>query len=281
MMIKYLEKELKKTYKASYGSMNNEYLEIVCWVASMSLETIATSDALYHNVGKFFFSKLEHTIFVTLVGQDILRGKHIKEGGVKPLDWLHFTISLLCHDIGYVKGVCKLDDKEKNIFATGKGSDVVQLEEGKTDASLTPFHVDRGNLFIKDRFENHKVIDYKEIQKNIELTRFPVPQDGDHNDTKGFPGIVRAADLLGQLSDPRYLNKTAALFYEFTETGSVEKMGFKNPGDLKKGYPLFFWGGVFPYVKDAIEYLKSTSSGRQHLSNLFSNVFMTENITKL
>lgn len=52
MMIKFLEKELKETYKASYGSMNQEYLEIVCWVASMSLETIATSDALYHNVGK-------------------------------------------------------------------------------------------------------------------------------------------------------------------------------------------------------------------------------------
>lgn len=77
------------------------------------------------------------------------------------------------------------------------------------------------------------------------------------------------------------MNKTAALFYEFTETGSVEKMGFKNPGDLKKGYPSFFWNGVYPYVKDAIEYLKATSSGRQHLSNLFSNVFMTENIKKL
>ncbi|HBB33823.1 MAG TPA: metal-dependent phosphohydrolase, partial [Cyanobacteria bacterium UBA9273] len=56
------------------------------------------SDALYHNV--------EHTILVTLVGQEILRGKHIRDGGVSCEDWLHFIISLLCHDIGYVKGVC-------------------------------------------------------------------------------------------------------------------------------------------------------------------------------
>src|SRR5215469_12457381 len=45
----------------------------------------------------------------TLVGQEILRGKHISEGGVTPRDWLHFIISLLCHDIGYVRGVCRGD----------------------------------------------------------------------------------------------------------------------------------------------------------------------------
>jgi hypothetical protein len=51
----------------------------------------------------------EHTMMVTLVGQEILRGKHIREGGVTPRDWLHFISSLLCHDIGYVRGVCLCD----------------------------------------------------------------------------------------------------------------------------------------------------------------------------
>lgn len=236
-------------------------------------EIIAQSDALYHNI--------EHTTFVTLVGQDIIRGKHIKEGRVTPLDWLHYTISLLCHDIGYVKGVCKLDNREKNMFATGKGDETVKIEYGGTDASLTQYHVDRGKLFVKDRFEGHSIINWKVISDNIELTRFPVPSSTDHSDTNGFPGMVRGADLLGQLSDPRYLNKIAALFYEFQETGHSEDLKFKNPGELQVGYPKFFWNGVFPYVKDSMDYLRVTTSGRQHLANLYSNVFVTEHTDKI
>ncbi len=70
----------------------------ITWMnQNYALEIISNSDALYHNV--------EHTILVALVGQEILRGKHIKEGKVLPIDWLHCIISLVCHDIGYVKGV--------------------------------------------------------------------------------------------------------------------------------------------------------------------------------
>lgn len=38
------------------------------------------------------------------------------------------------------------------------------------------------------------------IKNNIELTRFPVPSTNDHQDTTHFSGLVRAADLIGQLS---------------------------------------------------------------------------------
>jgi hypothetical protein len=48
------------------------------------------------------------------------------------------------------------------------------------------------------------------IKRNIELTRFPVPADEDHQDTTNFPGLIRAADLIGQMSDPRYLQKISA-----------------------------------------------------------------------
>jgi hypothetical protein len=44
-----------------------------------------------------------------LVGQEVLRGKHLREGGISPRDWLHFIISLLCHDIGYVRGISMND----------------------------------------------------------------------------------------------------------------------------------------------------------------------------
>jgi hypothetical protein len=107
----------------------------------LAIETIAQSDALYHNV--------EHTIFVTLVGQEILRGKHIRCGGVTPKDWLHFIISLLCHDIGYVRGICRQDQPKENKYATGVDYGMVQIPDGSTDAALTPYHVDRGKLFIR------------------------------------------------------------------------------------------------------------------------------------
>lgn len=271
---KFIE-ELRGAYTKTYGAMNKEYGEIIEWIGTMSLEIISNSDAMYHNV--------EHTIHVTLVGQEILRGKHIREGGVSPKDWLHCIVSFLCHDIGYVKGISKLDNPEKNIFATGLGTDVVQVEDGSTDASLTPYHVSRGKLFVQERFGNHAIIDASIIQRNIEYTRFPVPDQSEagykHDDP--FPSIVRAADLIGQLADPRYLQKVSCLFYEFAETGANKKLGYNNPGDLKKNYPRFYWGAVHNWVKECLLYLNYTQNGKQILAQLFANVFSVEHMSEL
>src|SRR5438067_7367808 len=182
--------ELRAGYRRMYGGLKPDYEDIIHWVGGMSLENIANSDALYHNV--------EHTILVTLVGQEILRGKHMREGGVTPDDWLLYIISLLSHDIGFVRGVCRADRRDLNQYATGRDAQMVSLPEGCSDASLNPYHVDRGKLFIRERFGHHKLIDAEAICRNIELTRFPVPTDEDHKDTKSFPGLVRAADLIGQ-----------------------------------------------------------------------------------
>ena len=61
---------------------------------------------------------------------------------------------------------------------------------------------------------------------NIEHTRFPVPEDEQHKSTDDFPGLVRAADLIGQLADINYLRKQAALFNEFRETGMSNKLKY-------------------------------------------------------
>ncbi|MEL6247448.1 MAG: Npun_R2479 family HD domain-containing metalloprotein [Cyanobacteria bacterium J06554_6] len=259
--------KLRIGYQRTYGGLHPEYEDIIAWAGSMALENIANSDALYHNV--------EHTILVTLVGQEMLRGKHIREGRVKCEDWLHFIVSLVCHDIGYVKGVCRDDRESENLYATGKG-DMVQLPPGATDASLTPYHVDRGELFVEERFGDNALIDAERIKQNMELTRFPVPKQEDHQDTKGFPGLIRASDLIGQLSDPRYLKKISALFYEFEETGQNKTLGYHNPSDLRKNYPKFYWNGVHPYVKDGLRYLSLTQEGKQIIANLYSNVFTVE-----
>jgi hypothetical protein len=258
--------QLQAGYRRTYGNLKADYADIVAWAGGMALENIANSDALYHDI--------EHTILVALVGQEILRGKHIREGGVTPEDWLHFVISLVCHDIGYVRGVCR--DDRANLCATGIADTMIELPSGATDASLTPYHVDRGKLFIDERFGGHRLLDTELIKRNIELTRFPVPAAEDHQDTSNYPGLVRAADLIGQLSDPRYLKKIAALFYEFEETGVNKALGYKTPGDLRQGYAQFYWKGVYPYIQDALRYLSVTQQGQQITASLYSNVFVVE-----
>jgi len=257
---------LQSGYRRTYGGQEPEFPQIIGWAGAMALENIANSDALYHNV--------EHTIHVTLVGQEMLRGKQIREGRISARDWLHYVIALMCHDIGYVKGVCSADREDE--CATGEHSPPVKLPPGSTDASLSPYHVDRGKLFVKERFGGHPLIDVVQIQSSIEPTRFPVPADEDIRDTSGFPGLVRAADLVGQLGDPRYLRKIPALFYEFAETGVNERLSYKDPGDLRRNYPRFYWSSVYPYIKDGLRYLSLTQRGQEMRSSLFANVFLVE-----
>ena len=261
-------KNLRDGYRRTYGGWKPDYEDIIGWAGSMALENIANSDALYHNV--------EHTILVTLVGQEILRGKHIREGGISCEDWLHCIISLLCHDIGYVKGVCRSDRDAERLYATGKDDKMIALPHGASDASLTPYHVDRAKLFVEERFGGHKLIDAQSIKRNIELTRFPVPVAEDRDDTVNYAGLVRAADLIGQLSDPRYLKKITSLYYEFEETGVNKALGYRHPGDLRKNYSKFYWNGVYPYIGDALRYLTLTQQGKQIIANLYSNVFVVE-----
>ncbi|MGH1394708.1 MAG: Npun_R2479 family HD domain-containing metalloprotein [Trichormus sp.] len=260
--------QIREGYSRTYGCFKNDYQDIIAWAGNMALENIANSDALYHNV--------EHSILVTLVGQEILRGKHIREGGVSSEDWLHFIISLLCHDIGYVKGVCRQDQEQNGLYSTGKNGRMISLPPGASDASLTAYHVDRAKLFIDERFGGHKLIDAEVIKTNIELTRFPVPAAEDHQETTTFAGLVRAADLIGQLSDPRYLKKITSLFYEFEETGVTKVLGYENPADLRKNYAKFYWNGVHPYIQDGLRYLSLTQQGKQIIANLYSNVFVVE-----
>lgn len=260
--------QLRNGYRRTYGGLKRDYEEIIAWAGSMAMENIANSDALYHNV--------EHSILVTLVGQEIMRGKHIREGGISCEDWLHYIIALVCHDIGYVKGVCRQDNEQERLYATGKNGEMVHVPFGCSDASLTPYHVDRGKLFIEERFGGHRLIDAELIKSSIELTRFPVPNEKDKKGTVSYAELVRAGDLIGQLSDPRYLKKINALFYEFEETGANQHMGFKNPGDLRRNYAQFYWNAVYPFIEQALHYLSLTQQGQQVIANLYANVFKVE-----
>ena len=272
LMIDSLVEEVQKAYQRTYSNMEPSIHNILGWTARLALENIANTDALYHN--------MEHTVLVTLAGQSILEGKHIIEGGVSPLDWLHYTIALLCHDIGYVNGVLRLDNGKH--CATGIGDEMVRIPDSGTDISLTPYHVDRSKQFVRERFGNNlldnmdSLLDAERICSYIELTRFPPPDSPEYKDTSGYAGLTRAADFIGQLGDPNYLRKTPALYYEFEETDSNRKLGYTAPTDLRRSYAGFFWNIVNPYIQDAIRYLSVTQEGKQLIANLYAHVFTVE-----
>jgi hypothetical protein len=257
---------LQQTYTHMYGQLEPEYPKILGWAGGMALELLASSDALYHNV--------EHTVMVTMLGQEVLRGKHLREGGVRPSDWLHVVIALLCHDLGYVRGLCREDGG--GTYTSGVLGQRVVLPPGSTDAALAPYHVDRGQRFIRERFGGHALLDAERIATYIERTRFPVPSDADHQSTGDYAGLVRAADLIGQLADPHYLRKLPALFAEFAETGMAVRLGYATPADLRQGYATFYWQGVVRYIQDGIRHLRVTQEGKQWLAHLYAHVFVVE-----
>jgi hypothetical protein len=265
VVIEAFVEELVKHYVNMYGK-NETDIQLLLSTARNSLEIICNSDAPYHDIN--------HTMMVTIVGMEILRGKVLIEGGVSSKVWVHFVISLLTHDIGYVRGICKADRSGR--YAINTEYETISPPPGSTDAFLTPYHVDRAKMYINERFKDDENIDVDLICENIERTRFPVPNQEDHQSSTDYPGLIRAADLIGQLADPAYLRKISSLFAEFKETGQAAKMGYTTAADLREGYPRFFWEVVTPFISQGVRFLRRTQEGQMWVSNLYANVFTEE-----
>ncbi|MEQ9642568.1 MAG: metal-dependent phosphohydrolase [Alphaproteobacteria bacterium] len=263
ILIDHVLNDLEQRHLRLFGTDDRDLSGHVRTAGLMAMEVLTNSNALYHN--------LEHSLMVTLVGQEILHGKYLMEGSVDADEWVHFVISLLCHDIGYVRGICPGDGPNTAVIdAAGR---TVEIPAGATDAYLTPHHIERGKLFVRWRFRDHPVFDPEVIAHNIEKTRFPVPAGNDAAEDTAAPGLVRAADLIGQMADPDYLRKLAALFYEFEETGANAEVGAASPEDLRRNYPDFFWRMVNRHIQPAIRYLEATREGRQWVASLYSHIF--------
>jgi AIG2-like family len=260
-----LGKRLSIDFLRSFGTGDQRIAALLDEAARLVIERLATSDALYHDA--------EHTALVTLVAQDILRGLRLRRN-ITTEDWLHFMIAALAHDLGYLRGVCSQDDGEQQIIDAA--GNCVSLPRGASDAYLAPYHVYRSQVVVLERFKSHPLIDGERIARAIELTRFPVPEEGDYAETDTEAGLLRSADLIGQLADPLYPRKLNALFHEFSEIGVNETLGYSNPADVAERYPRFFWSKVEPYIDDAIHHLELTMEGRQWVSQLYSNVFAIE-----
>ena len=261
----FMEK-LKDNYERTYGILEPDFPNMIAFMGRLALENIANSDAAYHDVN--------HTIMVTDVGQEILKGKHLREGRVTPRDWLHVTVALLCHDIGYVRRLCKGDD-ESHYVINDEGQRVF-LQPGATDASLAPHRVNRSKMFVRQRFEHVDLIDTNVINVYIEHTRFPFPDVEVYKDTAGFAGLVRAADLIGEFADPDFLRNSAGIYAEFAETGRASELGFSSAADVRNSYPEYFKEVVSPLIVDAVRMLRVTLAGRQILANLYAHIYSEE-----
>jgi hypothetical protein len=179
----------------------------------------------------------------------------------------------LFHDIGYVRGILQGDGPEG--YVINASGDRTKLPRGSSDAALLPYHVDRSKLFAMDRVGGSNILDALRVARAIEHTRFPPSFEPDENHSEeGL--LMRAADLIGQLGDPHYLRKANALYYEFEEVGMNRQLGYTSPADLTDQYPQFYWNSISPHIQVAIRYLNVTSSGRQWIANLYSNVFRAE-----
>jgi hypothetical protein len=189
-------------------------------------------------------------------------------------DFAHVITACLFHDIGYVRGILPGDNADGYIV-DAQGSKV-KLPRGASDAALLAYHVDRSKLFVMERMGKLEMPNASRIANAIEFTRFPAPPADDDGDDSEEGMLVRAADFIGQLGDPHYLRKANALYYEFEEVGMNKQLGYASPADLTDRYPQFYWSSVSPHIQKAIRYLNVTSSGRQWIANLYSNIFRAE-----
>ena len=132
-------------------------------------------------------------------------------------------------------------------------------------------------MFLNQRVWNPEV-NVEFLCDLISFTQFPVPETRSRinrmsDEKTALANLVGSSDLIGQLADPHYDKKIPSLFYEFLETGTAAKLGYRNPGDLRTSYPSFFYNFVKPHILNALAYLNVTERGRQWVANLNFHVF--------
>lgn len=248
---------LAETYLQAFPEQKPQYTDVLIEVARDALGHIAASDALYHDA--------EHTMQVTLVGQQIILGQQ-QTGDVHPEDWLHYIVALLLHDIGFTRGVCEGDTYNEVVI--NDAGERVCPPRGASDASLAQYHVDRGMLYARQRFADSDILDVERIVSAIDYTRFPVPDDPAYANVESEPALVRAADLIGQIADPFYLCKLSALYAEFVEIDFANKLGYASAIDLVQQFPSFFNQQVEPLIGPALDHLRQTSAGKEVIARM-------------
>ena len=144
-----------------FGSAQQDRAERLGSLAQSTMECLGRSDALYHN--------FEHTMLVTMVGRDILRGRTMTER-IEAADYDHLVVACLLHDIGYVRGVLSGDTMTS--FVVDESGKAVSLPRGASDAALAPYHVDRSRCLCLSVWANLPPLTPNEWQGQSKLLDF-------------------------------------------------------------------------------------------------------------
>jgi hypothetical protein len=252
----------RQAYREIFPNLDAEHAAGLERAARTALVTLRRCDCAYHD--------LEHTLLVTDAGIAILRGRQLAQGDLTPSSWLQAVVAMLFHDLGYLRGLLR-EDRGDGYLIDESGRRIA-TPPGATDAFMTPFHVSRGRMFVLERFAKDAVIDAPTVASYIEMTRFPVPLEPVYQELDSIGGLVRAADLIGQMGDPNYPMKQSRLFSEFHEIGEARRLGYENAAELRADFPVFFYRQVHPYLPAALEYLRMTPEGEQWIANLIRHL---------
>ncbi len=190
-------------------------------------------DTAYHD--------LEHTLQATLCLVLLLVNRHHahEEPVLSPGDFNTALIAILLHDMGYLKEA---------------GDD-----EG-TGAKYTHIHEQRSCRHARAYLQQRQWTD-ADIQSVENLIRCTGP--GANIGTIAFKSstekllgqAVCTADFIGQISDPRYLDKLQFLYEEFTESYAYqglppEQWPYNKFEDLLRKTPAFYEQFVVPRMKN-------------------------------
>ncbi len=256
---------LRWLYTQIYGDSEPNKRDTIAQVARMSLARMALSDALYHN--------LDHTLMVTMVGHDILRGQIVRDGKVASIDWVNFVCSLLCFATGFYRYACPGDDRERCVI--DENGTTIEVPRGVTNGWLWPYFTDRSKIYVRYHFADHAVLDAETIAANIEYARFPPPVER-HPETATYPGLLRAAHIIGAVADPNFLLKMPSLVQELEESGMTERLGYSTVAEFRVHYPDLFWKTLHPLILEAVELLNHTGHGREWLANMHAHLLAEE-----
>lgn len=223
-----------------------------------ALRALRRTTASYHDV--------HHTLGVVELAVPLFEGQARLDEDFGPADAAHGLVALAYHDIGYVRTLLEGDAAHRVRAGCGDGDFAV--DPARSDAVLKPVHVDRGIARIHARYAAHPRLDAARLAACVDRTRYPVPAGDEHAVCDDLPGLCRAADLLGQVADPSYLDRIPALFHELQETGETEALGYDDPAAMRRGVPEFYEVAVAPYVGPALAALRTTPAGRVWIGHL-------------
>ena len=260
---------LQEEYWRTFPGGVPEHCHAIARAARVALGHIARSNALYHD--------LSHTILVTQIGQNLLQGRILRSQDVSSADWMHFIVSTLCFAVGFVRDVCPGDDGKGKSVIDAAGN-TVTMPRGATDGWLWPYFTDRSKLFVAHHFRDDKVIKWRKLAPNIEYSRFP-PLPDRNRETASFPGLLRAAHLIGAVADPDFNIKTKPLLAELDESGMTQLLGYADIAAFRAGFRDLFWLSMYPLVADGMRLLDLTGEGRELIAHLYSHLLVENSVS--